>query len=201
MLHTLGLRGNRLTSKSITVILENISNRSLRHLDLSDNDMRGGAVESLCAVLRHPNSRLSSLELTSAQLVAGDIKKLCESLMVHETSWLLDWSLSHNHLSPKAVDYIADFLKYSGCSLNWFDLSWNSFDLKAGEQLAGALAVNKTLSSINLAANALRDEGGQHIAACLLGNQTLREIFLSLNNIGGKTCFIFSKVTYIYISC
>jgi hypothetical protein len=194
MLHTLGLRGNRLTSVSISVILENVPIRSLRHLDLSVNDLRGKAVDSLCQMLVQHNSRLSSLELAKAQLTANDIKKLCKSLMVHETSWLLDWSLSHNHLSPKAMNYIAEFLSYSGCSLNWFDLSWNSFDSRAGEVLAAALSTNKSMSSINLAANALRDDGGQHIAACLLGNQSLREIFLSLNNIGGKTCFIFSKV-------
>lgn len=194
MLHTLGLRGNRLTSVSITVILENVPIRSLRHLDLSVNDMRGKAVDSLCQMLVQHNSRLSSLELAKTQLAASDVKKLCKSLMAHETSWLLDWSLSHNHLSPKAMEYIAEFLSYSGCSLNWFDLSWNAFDSRAGEVLAGALSSNKSVSSINLAANALRDDGGQHIAACLLGNQTLREIFLSLNNIGGKTCFIFSKV-------
>jgi hypothetical protein len=198
MLHTLGLRGNRLTEKSMKVILGNISNRSLRHLDLSDNDLRGEGIRHLCQILSNPSNKVSSLELSKTHLSSGDIKLLCEAFLAHETSWILDLSLSHNNLDSKAMEYLAKFFSFSGCSLNWCDLSWNSFDALSGELLAGALSINKTLSSINLSANCLRDEGGQHIAACLLGNQTLREIYLSLNNIGGKTCFIFSKVLRVH---
>lgn len=198
MLHTLGLRGNRLTEKSIKVILSNLSNRSLRHLDLSNNDLRGEGMIELCRILSQPSSKISSLELSKTCIGTNDIKCLCEAFLVHETSWILDLSLSHNSLESKAMEYLAKFISYSGCSLSWCDFSWNSFDSTAGEQLAGALSINKTLSSINLSANSLRDEGGQHIAACLLGNQTLREIYLSLNNIGGKTCFIFSKVLRVH---
>jgi Ran GTPase-activating protein (RanGAP) involved in mRNA processing and transport len=78
--------------------------------------------------------------------------------------------------------------------MSWIDLSWNSFDAESAACLAEALAVNQTLTSIDLSANSLRDAGGQRIAACLLQNKHLQEIFLSLNNIGGKSCFIFSKV-------
>jgi uncharacterized membrane protein YgcG len=198
MLHTLGLRGNRLTEKSIQVILGNVSNRSLRHLDLSDNDLRGDGIRQLCHVLSNPANKISSLELSKTLIRTNEVRMLCDAFLVHETSWILDLSLSHNGLDAKAMEYIAKFISYSGCSLNWCDLSWNSFDALAGELLAGALSINKTISSINLSANCLRDEGGQHIAACLLGNQTLREIYLSLNNIGGKTCFIFSKVLRVH---
>lgn len=198
MLHTLGLRGNRLTEKSIQVILGNVANRSLRHLDLSDNDLRGEAIRQLCHVLSNPANKISSLELSKTLIGENEVRMLCDAFLVHETSWILDLSLSHNGLDGKAMAHISKFISYSGCSLNWCDLSWNSFDALAGELLAGALSINKTLSSVNLSANCLRDEGGQHIAACLLGNQTLREIYLSLNNIGGKTCFIFSKVLRVH---
>jgi Ran GTPase-activating protein (RanGAP) involved in mRNA processing and transport len=196
MLHTLGLRGNRLTKESLTIILANVPNRSLRHLDLSQNDLRGSSVTQLCQVLAHLNSKISSLELSNVHLGTADVKAICDAAVSHETSWLLDLSLSHNSLESAAMGHIASLLSYKGCSLNWLDISWNSFDVFAGGQLATALAVNKSLSTLNIAANSLRDEGGQHIAACLLSNHTLREIFMSLNNIGGKTCFIFSKVLF-----
>jgi hypothetical protein len=198
MLHTLGLRGNRLTEKSLPIILENISNRSLRHLDLSDNDLRGEGIKQLCHLLSNPSNKISSLELSKTSIGTNEVRMLCDAFLTHETSWILDLSLSHNGLNSKAMGHLARFISYAGCSLNWCDFSWNSFDSIAGELLAGALSINKTLSSINLSANCLRDEGGQHIAACLLGNQTLREIYLSLNNIGGKTCFIFSKVLRVH---
>lgn len=59
--------------------------------------------------------------------------------------------------------------------------------------------MNQTLTSLDLSANSLRDSGGQRIAACLLQNKSLQEIFLSLNNIGGKSCFIFSKVSLLVL--
>lgn len=83
--------------------------------------------------------------------------------------------------------------------MSWLDLSWNSFDAESGACLADALSVNQTLTSLDLSANSLRDAGGQRIAASLLHNKNLQEIFLTLNNIGGKSCFIFSKVSFWFV--
>lgn len=194
MLHTLGLRGNRLTHKSLVDVFQNLSMRALRHLDVSVNNISGPSVQQLCARLRSKDCKLSSLELVKTGISYSDVKLLSEAIMTHETSWLMELSLAQNHLSIESMRELVTLLKYSGCALSWLDLSWNDFNASSGEVLAEALTVNKSLTSLDLSSNALRDEGGQHIAACLLSNKNLEEIYLTLNNIGGKTCFIFSKV-------
>ena len=194
MLHTLGLRGNRLTHKSLAVVFDNLSMRALRHLDVSLNNITGPSLQVLCARLKSKECKLSSMELVKTCITYDDVKQITYAIMAHETSWLMELSLAQNNLGLEAMQELVTLLKYDGCALSWLDLSWNEFNSSSGECLAEALTVNKSLTSLDLSSNALRDEGGQHIAACLLSNKHLQEIYLSLNNIGGKTCFIFSKV-------
>jgi hypothetical protein len=197
MLHTLGLRGNRLTHKSLVTVFENLSMRALRHLDVSLNNITGPSLQTLCNRLKSAECKLSSLELVNTGIAYDDLKQISTAIMAHETSWLMELSLAQNKLSLEAMKELVKLLKYDGCALSWLDLSWNEFNSSSGECLAEALVKNKSLTSLDLSSNALRDEGGQHIAACLLSNKYLQEIYLSLNNIGGKTCFIFSKVSTI----
>ena len=199
MLHTLGLRGNRLTHRSLNEIFKNFSLKALRHLDVSMNNITGPSLDTLCARLSSHDCKLSSLELVKTCITYDDVRRVTEAIMEHETSWLMELSLAQNKMGLEAMQEVVKLLKYDGCALSWIDLSWNEFNSSSGECLADALTVNKSLTSLDLSSNALRDEGGQHIAACLLSNKRLQEIYLSLNNIGGKTCFIFSKVPLIIV--
>eukprot|EP00603_Paraphysomonas_imperforata_P008260 CAMPEP_0114432380 /NCGR_PEP_ID=MMETSP0103-20121206/11125_1 /TAXON_ID=37642 ORGANISM="Paraphysomonas imperforata, Strain PA2" /NCGR_SAMPLE_ID=MMETSP0103 /ASSEMBLY_ACC=CAM_ASM_000201 /LENGTH=1408 /DNA_ID=CAMNT_0001602053 /DNA_START=145 /DNA_END=4371 /DNA_ORIENTATION=- len=194
MLHTLGLRGNRLTHKSLGTIFNNVSLRALRHLDVSMNNITGPSFDVLCSRLSSQECKLSSLEMVKSCITYDEVRKVTEAIMSHETSWLMELSLAQNKLGLEAMRQIVKLLKYEGCAISWLDLSWNEFNSTSGETLANALTENKSLTSLDLSSNALRDEGGQHIAACLLSNKRLQEVYLALNNIGGKTCFIFSKV-------
>ena len=120
MLHTLGLRGNRLTHKSMVPIFENFS---LRHLDVSVNSIAGPSLKVLCKRLRSKECKISSLELVKTSIGYDDVKDIANAIMVHETSWLMELSLAQNNLNLQAMRELVRLLKYDGCALSWLDRS------------------------------------------------------------------------------
>ena len=121
MLHTLGLRGNRLTLKSLNTIFTHVNVKGFRHIDVSMNDMSGSAVSTLCDLLVRSDCRLSSLELEKTELPRHNVKQICRAITFPETSWIMELSLARNSLDGRAMPTIAAVLKYPGmkqqCSL------------------------------------------------------------------------------------
>lgn len=208
MLHTFGLRSNRLTSKSLHVILANMSLQNLSHLDLSMNDLRGSAIPKLCQVLSSEDCKLSSLEISDTHLGSAEMKDICKALSgeynsTNQTSSrirknfkssILELCCSKNNLNLQSCVYLCDFLSKDCCMVSWLDLSWNSLNAAAGEVLSKMLVKNNTIKTFDLSNNSLRDDGGQQIAVSLMTNKHICAINLSVNNIGGRACFVFSQV-------
>lgn len=191
MLDALGLCANRLTGKSISVILENLNVDMLNHIDLSENDMRGKATDSLVKLLSKEN-KLHILELSQTKLGLRDFSKLCIAL-AYKSCVIEELCISRNNLTAGSAKKFADLLVIRNNSLKWVDASWNSFDGTAGAYIADALKSNNSLNYLDLSSNSLRDAGGQELAACLEFNKTLKVLLLNINGIGGNACFVFSK--------
>lgn len=114
MLHTLGLRANRLTFKSLNTIFTHVNVKGFRHLDISLNDMSGSSVPTLCDLLMRPDCRLSSLELEKNNLTRQNVQQICKAITFPETSWIMELSLARNQLDGRSMGAIADVLKYPG---------------------------------------------------------------------------------------
>lgn len=114
ILHTLGLRGNRLTFKSLNVIFSHVNVKAFRHMDLSLNSMSGSAVPTLCELMMRPDCKLSSLELEHTDLTRHSLNELCRAMTFPETSWIMELSLARNSLDGRAMSIIAEVLKYPG---------------------------------------------------------------------------------------
>lgn len=114
MLHTLGLRANRLSFKSLNTIFTHVNLKGFRHMDISLNDMSGSAVSTLCDLIMRSDCRMSSLELEKTNLTRQSIQKICRALTFPETSWIMELSLSRNGLDSRSMVTIAEVLKYPG---------------------------------------------------------------------------------------
>jgi hypothetical protein len=114
MLHTMGMRANRLTFKSLNVIFTHVNVKSFRHLDVSMNEVGGSAIPTLCELLMRPDCRLTSLELERTGLNFKSVSKICDAIAFPETSLIMELSLARNSLGRKAMTAIADLLKYPG---------------------------------------------------------------------------------------
>ena len=192
MLDALGLCANRLTGKSISVILDNLNLEMLNHIDLSENDMRGKGTDALVKMIHKPN-KLRILELSYCKLGLRDFSKICSAL-TNSSCVLEELCISKNNLTAGSAKKLGDVLLVKNSPLKWIDASWNSFDATSGAYLAEALKENRSLHYFDLSSNSLKDEGGQEIAAALDSNKTLKVLLLNINGIGGNACFVFSKV-------
>ena len=93
-------------------------------------------------------------------------------------------------------------LKGDKAQLEVFDLKWNELGVMGAEFIASALGCKKknglgcTLKECHLSCNGIGDTGAQVIAASVGKNTSLQVLTLTHNSVGGKACFIFSKVLY-----
>ena len=62
------------------------------------------------------------------------------------------------------------------------------------QNLADALRVNKTLTSIDFSHNCIKDYDGKKLISSLNDNQTLKEVDLSSNLLGEKSCLAISEI-------
>lgn len=198
MLDAIGLCANRLTGKSISVILDNLNLEMLNHIDLSENDMRGKGTEALVKMVHKPN-KLRILELSHCKLGLRDFSKMCSAL-TNSACVLEELCISKNNLTAGSAKHLAEVLLVKKSPLKWIDASWNSFDATSGAYLAEALKENKSLHYFDLSSNSLKDSGGQELAAALDFNKTLKVLLLNINGIGGNACFVFSKVKTVFYS-
>ena len=200
------LTDNRLTSSSLPTILSNLGN-CLLHLDLSQNDMHGHGSMALSYYFSKPTN-LRNLNISASNLFDEDLRSICTSLM-SERHKLEVFNLSHNKLTGKGMiimgEYVTCETKTNGeqiCTLTDLDLSWNELQVHGATYLAQAISVSGlkcVIKKLNLAANGLTDEGGQQIAASCMENTSLTNIDMAQNGLTGRTCFVFVRVSSIYI--
>jgi Ran GTPase-activating protein (RanGAP) involved in mRNA processing and transport len=192
MLEALGVCNNRLTGKSVSVIVDNLNIENLSHIDFSDNDIRGSGTDALCRLFTKKNS-VQILEISQCKIKLRDFSRLCVAL-AHDNCKLSDLCISKNLLNSTSAEELSKVLMKNKCPLKWIDASWNCFESTGAMHIAEALKENRSLKYLDLSSNSVRDVGGQSLAAALEFNRTLETLMLALNNIKFKACFVFSRV-------
>jgi hypothetical protein len=186
----LGLRNNRLTGLSISIILKNSYAESLKHLDLSSNNLSKGGIEALTDYLKSPN-KLAFLNLSKCKLKCFDINLLCKAQL--QQSSIEDFILGHNLIGSDGCMGIAELLTRKSCKIKCLDLSWNDIRATGISFIATSLQYNKTCTSLDVSANGINDKGGCSIAMSILHNKTLVEVRLEQNLLNSQSCFVFAR--------
>jgi Ran GTPase-activating protein (RanGAP) involved in mRNA processing and transport len=159
----------------------------LLRLDLSHNELRGGATQRLVEVLGSLKC-LEHLSISSFTIGADVAEKLAPILLQLEMLQSLD--ISSTSLTDEAIEFIARVLS-SMKSLRRLDLSYNDIHSKGTKCLAEGLGTCTTLKSLILDENALsfspsgtptRNDSVGCLAQMLSANKNLES--LKMNNCG-----------------
>uniref|UniRef100_A0A8C5GUD6 NACHT, LRR and PYD domains-containing protein 3-like n=1 Tax=Gouania willdenowi TaxID=441366 RepID=A0A8C5GUD6_GOUWI len=180
---------------------------SVKHLDLSNNDLQDSGVKLLCEGLKSPHCKLDSLSLLGCVITKVGGASLAAALSSNSSS-VRDLDLSYNHPGDSAVKLLSqrlNTLRLSFCGLSerscaalssvlssqsssvkHLDLSNNHLQDSGVKLLCeGLKSPHCKLDSLSLSGCVITEVGGASLAAALSSNSSsVRELDLSYNHPG-----------------
>ncbi|XP_058468825.1 protein NLRC3-like [Solea solea] len=115
LLRGLGCKLSERSCEALSSVLSSVSS-SLRHVDLSNNDLQDPGVKLLCDGLKSPHCSLETLSLSGC-LVSEEGCSSLTSALNSNPSHLRELDLSNNDLQDPGVKLLCDGLKSPHCSL------------------------------------------------------------------------------------
>ena len=178
-LKELDLSYNKLSADHMTHFLYETKNifANLIKLNVSGNVISDGAAEALADALSE-NTKLKELDLSNNNLHAEGISKIFNGLKI---STLLKLNISHNNVTDKAADDIANFLSRN-VKLENLDISHNNLQSHDATKIFTINNIVK-LTTFNIGCNNITTEAANDIAAFLSRNKKLVELDLSYNKL------------------
>ncbi|KAM9313549.1 LOW QUALITY PROTEIN: protein NLRC3-like [Pholidichthys leucotaenia] len=149
------LNGCGLTERSCEALSSVLSSpsSSLRHLDLSNNDLKDSGVKILSAGLQNLHCKLESLSLSGCQVSEEGCEAL-SSVLSSPSSSLRHLDLSNNNLKDSRVKILSAGLQNLHCKLESLSLSGCLVSEEGCSSLASALRSNPShLRDLDLSYN------------------------------------------------
>ncbi|KAL7879328.1 hypothetical protein SRHO_G00015820 [Serrasalmus rhombeus] len=186
-LETLRLSDCNLTKDSCKTLCSAL--KSVRSLDLSNNDLQDSGVNLLSASMKNSLCKLEILRLAGCNFTTNSCEKLASAVKSVSSS-LKELDLSNNYLQDSGVELLAAELRSSHCKLETLRLAACNLEGTACENFRSVLQlVNSPLIELDLSNNDLQDSGMDLLSAGLKSPQCKLEILrLALCYLGGKSC-------------
>ena len=90
-------------------------------------------------------------------LVNRAVVKLCDGLV--RTQHLVELNLSNNDFGDPGAVALAKYVRWPKCKAKVLLLAWNKIGAKGGTELAEAVGVNRSLSTLSLQFNCIGAAG------------------------------------------
>ncbi|XP_066512222.1 NLR family CARD domain-containing protein 3-like [Hoplias malabaricus] len=140
-------------------------NSPLKDLDLINTELQDSGVKLISEALKSSNCKLETFRLTGCKLGEKSCEDLGSVLLVNSSLKELD--LSNNDLQDSGVEKLSAALKSSLCKLETLRLTVCKLGEKSCEDLGSVLLVNSSLKELDLSNNDLQDSGVEKLSAAL----------------------------------
>ncbi|XP_051991744.1 NACHT, LRR and PYD domains-containing protein 3-like [Xyrauchen texanus] len=150
------------------------SSKSLRELDLSNNDLQDSGVKLLSDALRSPQCTLEILRFAACRFTG----QCCESLssFLQSSKSLRELDLSNNDLQDSGVKLLSDALRSPQCTLEILRFAACRFTGQCCESLSSFLQSSKSMRELDLSNNDLQDSGVKLLSDALKNPHCILEI-------------------------
>ncbi|XP_072897414.1 NACHT, LRR and PYD domains-containing protein 12-like [Hemitrygon akajei] len=223
MLRNVNLCDNHLGDKGICLLSAVLKQPQCRiqKLNLSNNNLSDGSWEELVPVLlinqtlqelNVSNNRVGEAGLKILSAALKDSRCKLQKLGLNNTS-TFDFGMMGSYQEETGVEVLCNVLRDPRCTLKSLELTSNSLSQKNYKELASAIRINHTLTSLDLSSNVIQDAGinvlsvalmdpscsiqslritntkltstcCEKLATVLVTNQMLRELDLGMNKLG-----------------
>ncbi|XP_051992114.1 NACHT, LRR and PYD domains-containing protein 12-like isoform X3 [Xyrauchen texanus] len=158
--------------ESLSSVLQ--SSKSLRELDLSNNELQDSGVKLLSDALKSPHCILEILIFAACRFTG----QCCESLssVLQSSKSLRELDLSNNDLQDSGVKLLSDALKSPHCTLEILRFAACRFTYQCCESLSSVLQSSKSLRELDLSNNDLQDSGVKLLSDALKSPHCILEI-------------------------
>ena len=140
----------------------------------------------LSDALAQTRHQIVSLAIAESNLLDQDLRLILTGLGDAASLLHLDLSNSSITCGDGFKELVSSLLMPENAILTYLDLSGNKLDQNAGIILGNALECNKSLLTLNLRLNSLKDCGGSALFAGLRENVSLELINVSANGLGSR---------------